>query len=420
MAKRLILTLLFLPLAHAMSAYMPYYDIKAKVLAGGILKHTKHLENTVKGPTLGLELAVEFLPQGKYSWEKYWNYPVIGVGVLGMDLGNNAVFGQAFAAYPYVLVPMVRSKYIQANFKVGVGLAVLTKTWYDCDTEHGVNAPTANAAIGSHLNVFIPFGLSLDFPIKRGFSVTTDVMWNHISNGSFIQPNSGLNIVNGFVGVGYRPNWREYMFPWRDYVRNRAHNVQMEFAFSGGARQLYYKDKRFYGIATGRISVYKILANVYKIGGSIDAFYDGVFVNQGEAGGDYHTRYGRYSIADNDVKNKFRVGLSIANEFEIGRVVAGIHWGVYLYDPIRNAYSIGTNPKYEKGGRAARPMFYSYNIEKEDGWNYFRLLLKCRIVDNLFVSASLKTHLQKAEFFDIGLGYTINFKSKRASYAVLE
>jgi hypothetical protein len=55
-------------------AYLPYYDIKAKVITGGILKHTKHLENTVKGPTLGLEVAVEFLPQGKYDWEKYWNY----------------------------------------------------------------------------------------------------------------------------------------------------------------------------------------------------------------------------------------------------------------------------------------------------------------------------------------------------------
>ena len=59
-------------------------------------------------------------------------------------------------------------------------------------------------------------------------------------------------------------------------------------------------------------------------------------------------------------------------------------------------------------------------VEKEDGWNYFRLLLKCRIVDNLFVSASLKTHLQKAEFFDIGFGYTFRFKNKRESYAVLQ
>ncbi len=417
--KRSIFILLLCLLASVeLRAYMPYYDLKAKIVGGGILKHTKHLENTAKGPVLGLELAIEFLPQGKYNWEKYWNYPTIGVGLIGMDLGNSKIFGQAFAAYPYLLVPMVRKDYLQFNFKVGAGLAVLTKTWYHGDTESGVNAPTANAAIGSHLNVFLPIGVNLDVPIKRGFKVTADLMLNHISNGSFIQPNSGLNIINGFVGVAYRPDWREYMFPWNDYVKPREKNYQLELAFGGGARQLYYKDQQFYGVASERFSFYKFLTNYYKIGASVDAFYDGVFVTQGSS--DIYTHYKRYHIEENNVANKFRVGLALANEFEIGRVTAGLHWGFYVYDPIRNAYAVGTNPKYEKNGTPRRPMFYTYNIEKEDGWNYFRLLLKCRIVDNLFVSASLKTHLQKAEFFDIGFGYTFNIKNKRSSYDTLE
>ncbi len=399
-------------------AYMPYYDLKAKLVGGGILKHTKHLERTAKGPVLGLELAVEFLPQGKYDWEKQWNYPTIGVGLIGMDLGNSKIFGQAFAAYPYLLVPMVRKDYLQFNFKVGAGLAVLTKTWYHCDTESGVNAPTANAAIGSHLNVFLPIGASIDVPIRRGFKVTADLMLNHISNGSFIQPNSGLNIINGFVGVAYRPDWREYMFPWNDYVKPREKNWQLELALGGGARQVYYRDQKFYGVASGRFSFYKILTNFYKIGASVDAFYDGVFVPQG--GSNEFTYYKRYNLAENKVENKFRVGVSLANEFEVGRVTAGLHWGFYVYDPIRNAYALGTNPKYEKNSTPERPMFYTYNIEKEDGWNYFRLLIKCRIVDNFFVAASLKTHLQKAEFFDIGFGYTFNIKNKRSSFDTLE
>ena len=419
MRKLVFISFVFLLFFSETKAYLPYYDIKAKVITGGILKHTKHLENTVKGPTLGLEVAVEFLPQGKHNWEKYWNYPIIGVGFLGMDLGNTKVFGQAFAVYPYLLVPIVRQEHFLFNFKVGAGIAVLTKTWYHCDTQSGVNASTANAAIGSHLNVFLPIGFTFDFPIKKGFMVTSDLMLNHISNGSFIQPNSGLNIINGFVGVAYRPNWREYMFPWNDYIKPREKNYQLELAMGGGARQLYYKDKKFYGVASARFSFYKMLTNFYKIGASVDAFYDGVFVNQGETGGNYHTTYKRYSIAENKTKNKFRVGLSLANEFEIGRVTAGIHWGFYVFDPIRNAYKLGTNPKYEKKGYPHRPFLYSYNIEKEDGWNYFRLLLKCKIVDNFFVSASLKTHLQKAEFFDIGFGYTFQFKNKRASYATL-
>ena len=109
----------------------------------------------------------------------------------------------------------------------------------------------------------------------------------------------------------------------------------------------------------------------------------------------------------------------MSNEFIIGRVTAVLQWGVYVYDPIRNA-THDPHPVYGDN----RPMFYSYDIEKEDGWNYFRLGVRCRVYDNLFVNASLKTHLQKAEMIEWGIGYQIPYTKKqesdgrRGSYAV--
>ena len=117
-----------------------------------------------------------------------------------------------------------------------------------------------------------------------------------------------------------------------------------------------------------------------------------------------HTRFGRYIILNENLSNKFRVGVSINNEFRVGRITAILDWGVYLYDPIRLAYYTDETYKYKY---EKRPLFYKYNIEKEDGWNYFRLGLRCKVWDNLYIQTAVKTHLSKAEMIEWGIGYQI-------------
>ena len=98
----------------------------------------------------------------------------------------------------------------------------------------------------------------------------------------------------------------------------------------------------------------------------MDVFYDGVSVQQGNRGTESYTqntRFGRYFIPTEDLANKFRAGVCLSNEFIIGRLTAVLQWGVYVYDPIRNA-THDPHPVYGDN----RPMFYSYDIEKEDGW----------------------------------------------------
>ena len=99
------------------------------------------------------------------------------------------------------------------------------------------------------------------------------------------------------------------------------------------------------------------------MGGGLDVFYDGVFVQQGNRGTESYTqntRFGRYFIPTEDLANKFRAGVCLSNEFIIGRLTAVLQWGVYVYDPIRNA-THDPHPVYGDN----RPMLYSYDIEKE-------------------------------------------------------
>ena len=62
-------------------------------------------------------------------------------------------------------------------------------------------------------------------------------------------------------------------------------------------------------------------------------------------------------------------------------------------------------------------MFYTYDIDKEDGWNYFRLGIRARVWDNLYLQAAVKTHLQKAEMLEFGIGYQLPF-SRRADHVI--
>ena len=56
--------------------------------------------------------------------------------------------------------------------------------------------------------------------------------------------------------------------------------------------------------------------------------------------------------------------------------------------------------------------FIPNNVSEEDGWNYFRLGMRCRVWNNLSLSVAVKTHLQKAELIEWGIGYDIPFKSR--------
>jgi hypothetical protein len=87
----------------------------------------------------------------------------------------------------------------------------------------------------------------------------------------------------------------------------------------------------------------------------------------------------------------------------LGRFTAGIDLGLYLYDPLKNTapYNDAKNETLNK------PLIYPYNINYEDGWFYTVGTLKYALNKHLFISLGLKTHLQKAEFIEWGLGYKL-------------
>ena len=433
-------TISFIVLMVCMQAFaLPHYDLAYRLSgAGAMMMPDGKVDKWIDRPVLGGQFAVEFLPTGRWHCLQQWNNASIGVGVSYLNLGNESKLGSAFAAYGYMNQPFYNGTHFRIGLRPTVGLAAVTKRYINTLPEgvtpyHQDRFKETNQSIGSILNAYLAVELFMDFPVKDGWEITLAGGWHHISNGSVMHPNAGYNLFGGELGLRYHPMKGEkgkmkdekesYEPPTPDVPRKLYDGVDkpwaVEISATGGMKQNYYADnqngQRFFGVATLKAAAYWVPLAIFRIGGGIDAFYDGYYaaVNNNVPGAVAAnpdapvTYFGKTYLAESDAKNCFRVGLSIQPEFIIGRLTAGIHVGFYLYDPVKNLEPFD-EVKANGGQPLNRGIFYSYDFTKasnyQDGWCYMQFVLKYHVLDRLFVQLGLKTHGVRAEFIDAGIG----------------
>jgi hypothetical protein len=387
----------------------PLYLIKAELIYGKIFKHTKHLQEIIKGPTLGAELDYEFLTHdARKDWQVFFNYPRVGIGAVYLNLGNDEILGNLLGLYPYLNFALIKSPYIQLNMKAGAGVSYLTKTFQDTkyyDENGTIILSKSNAAIGSHLNVYFAYGGNLEIPVSPMVKLVGELTWNHASNGSFFTPNSGLNMLNGSVGICLFPDYKKYYEPVKRKFDDLPRDFGMDIIFSGGAKQLDYRDNVMFPTGSAVINLHRNITNQLRLGIGMDVFYDGVYASVNSSANPVeNVSKAKFTYLTSDkLINRFRGGISLQPELVFGRMSAGLHFGLYLFNPIKNL------EPYEdaKSGLLDKPLIYAYDIEKENGWLYTRASFKYLINKHLFINIGLKTHLQKAEFIEWGLGYRL-------------
>lgn len=388
------------------------YKVKAQFIGGYIYPHDKNIISPlVKGPALGGEIAFEWSLDGSKPWHLHYNKPDIGVALQVLDLSNPQIVGQMIATYTYINIPMVKTNIVSFNTKIGGGLGFCTKP---TDLAAAIadtraikdKAGDYNFAIGSPVNININAGLSLDIKVHTNISLSAEILYNHFSNGSLAQPNGGLNLFDGHIGLKYMPVYKEA--PQQAVVTKPAKRWYGEFIVSGGAKKLYYKDTQYFGCASINLGGYYRTCNQHRIGIGVDLFYDGAYVPTARfdpntstyVDDNTYTSFGRTFITEDKIENKLRCGINIANDLIIGKFLIGFQAGIYLYDPIKNCEPYDD----AKEGKVNKGLIYGYNIQKEDGWNYFRISAKYYITKHLLANISIKTHLQKVEFVEFGIG----------------
>ena len=199
------------------TTYVPY-KIKAQFIGGYLYPHDKSIiDPLTKGPMLGGEVAFEWGTDGSKDWQRAFNNPDIGMALQVIDLGNPDVAGQMIGVYPYVNIPMVKNNIVSFNAKIGGGLGFATRP---CDVEAAIADPRSikqkagdyNFAIGGPVNFAISAGVNVEVKVHKNVALTADIMYNHFSSASLSQPNGGLNMFNGYLGVKYLVEGRRVFF----------------------------------------------------------------------------------------------------------------------------------------------------------------------------------------------------------------
>lgn len=363
---------------------------------------------------MGGTVAVEFLPTGRLRSLQQWNNASIGLAAGVIDLGQDRYLGQIIPIYSYLNVPLVHTPHFVLGLRPGIGMAFATKRYANTVPEEmrweayqKDGKQVANISVGSVLNAFLIGEIYMDFPIRDGWALTLSGGWQHASNGSVMTPNGGYNMFNAELGVAYTPgedskhSRQPYAAPAAEVPHRLYDGVEkkwmIEVGALGGTRSVYYRDRKWFGVADINLAAYWQPVSIFRLGGGVDVFYDGAY-------GYTDSKFGKTYIAESKQSNCWRVGFSIQPEMVLGNLTFGYHVGFYLYDPVKNMEPY----KEAEAGTLDRGIFYSYDPSRvsnyQDGWCYQRVSLKYHLPHHLYVQMGLKLHIMKAEFIGVGMG----------------
>lgn len=399
------------------------FSIKALAFRGSYLDSNVHFDKFQPFHPAGVHLGFELPSLQQRPWQEYLGNPTIGVGLSWLDFSHDMV-GMSFAAYPYILIDAIKSDVLNIKLKLAGGLAYVTENWYtqeDTDPDHYYE-PTVNTIFGCPINVYLNAGLNLNIPINEHLSAGGEFGYFHISNGRTNMPNIGMNSIYGSVGLttSFNTDVKKEPVDFPDLPYDWSINV----TGAVGKHKSAIADPNKFLISSFHTGAVYSVNNWYGLGLGVDVFFNDAITKFTDrnlyCAGEYDidgvivdcTTCAKDKDVDYSFRQKVRAGVAMNNEFRFGVVTAIVDWGVYFYNPSRNFYY-----DYHKAHHGSvapeRPLIYdSSGAGGEEAFHYIRFGLKYRVMDNLYLHTSAKTHLHICEYVEFGLGYQIPFLKK--------
>lgn len=377
--------------------------LKAQTFMGGYLNPCTNIRQLGPKAPSGLNIGVELPSSRQRPWQQYLNDPTVGLGISYLNFGHD-VLGEGIAMYPYILISALRTDIADVSLKVAAGLTAVSGYY-----ESTLDEEIPNMTFGSCLNSYLNAGLDLDIPIARNIAVNGEFGFYHISNGRISEPNKGINVLYGGVGLIAVLNPGEVGAKKPVQFPDLPYKWSLNITGAAGVQNADLTDDRRFMISTFHVGAIYSMTSWYGIGLGADVFYNDAIGSETDRGlfcPEHH-----YTASD-----KTRAGLSLNNEVKFGDLTALVDWGIYLINPSRHYY----NRDHEDFGHDSRlPLFYeTKGAGSQESFHYIRFGVKYRVWDNWHLQALAKTHLHICEYIEFGLSYQIPFvrKSQRERY----
>jgi hypothetical protein len=286
--------------------------------------------------------------------------PIVGLGFYGSTFHNGDV-GNPNAIYFFITIPFTfeEARKFTFSYSAAFGLS------YDFNPYNPVDNPT-NVFLGSARNCYVHLGFLANYRIMPRWSLNATIGFKHFSNGSFKQPNAGINLIPLTLGVSYRLNKEDihrYKTTKPDFIKHGLLNI----SFAAGSKN-YEVGSTNHLKTTFSVHYLRHFNYKYKAGLGLDVYYsaDANLRNESD---------------DSDFSKYMSLALFGAWEWQLTK---------RLYAPVGIGFYVHKN----KENGEIKPY-------------YFRAGIAHRFKNNMFAGVTIKAHGGVADFFEWTVGYTI-------------
>ncbi|MBN2164961.1 MAG: acyloxyacyl hydrolase [Marinilabiliaceae bacterium] len=349
------------------SSSQKHYYLTTRYHYGIVVPHHTSMAYLIEDYSRGFEITVGRSNFGKENWERYFNYPELGVGFYYGTFGNPDVYGDGMALFPYCNFNIYRSQKFTAHYKVSLGIGYATKPFR-------MDENIYNSVFGSHLNAYVGFGLIFDYRLLKKWSVSTALSLNHLSNGGIKKPNNGINTATLTIGTKYHFNTNKTV-PSTKYETPKSKLKELLFVgFCGQNQGASYSPKSYPSLG---ISTTHLWHNTIKrsFGIGVDMMY---------FGGAPYLYFQEKEKESYSFNEKFYGGLFIAYHKMMGKTEMFLNLGAYIIQGIKPSQPI-----------------------------YPRVGLRYNITNHLVAHFGIKASFFTAEYLEFGLGYRLKYKTKQ-------
>ncbi|TRX58407.1 hypothetical protein FNH22_13745 [Fulvivirga sp. M361] len=335
----------------------PYY--------GGVFKYKESMPTVDFTGLHGLEVYVNKITNGRNQWERFFNYPELGIAAEYLNYGLPDELGKVVSFTSYLDLTVNNHKKNKLRLNIGSGFVYSSKRF------HAENNPE-NTAISSKISYVGRGTIHYEIALNPNYFLNLNVAFRHYSNGRLNMPNNGMNLPMMGVGLKYIPQPRPINFV-KDTSRYIDKSIQVNVMGSIAWREVLQEDIKHKAYSASlylskRITKY----NTILLG--IDGYYY-ERESMRRALSVYKSKY----LPDDfvlDLDGR-QLALTIGGELLIGRLSVLLQGGIYVYKP---------------------QLHYS-------SW-YQRYGFKYMMTRHIFTRATLKAHSRTADMMEFGFGYT--------------
>ena len=340
-----------------------FYQFDFKYHYGVSLPHHDYMNYIIKDRIMIGELNFSFKTDGSKTWQRVWRCPELGVAYQFGTLGNNKILGYSNSIFGFIGIPVIENDYIILKYRIGGGLAYLTK-------EFNVRSNPLNVAIGSHFNAHVHLSIIADIkPFDIPLYISPGFAFNHFSAGAITAPNLGINQFSVNLGIKYL--YSEYQYSLLRGRKPYQSNPEWELSV-------------YYSTAIKKNTVYSRLYSINSI--SADAGLRVSFKRTFGLGTSFSFDPSIKMLLEeqqkyNCVGDLFRLGFHVYQElYFTEKLSCLIHFGGYAY----NKYYTNTF-----------------------SWFYVKAGLRYTFKYDIFTGISLKTRNFAADNIEVSGGYRI-------------